>query len=384
MLRDPVRVLRSSPVRDPLIDACLMKRENTNQPVQEIKNNKHGGSLVAPEEGAVVKVVAQTPVFLGHVGTSNLNDNYRVCPTSVQIVNYRLDKSVYPDPIQTVNPSLLDSLIVPKDSNIKVHQDVSYSVADHVHSVKCRRHPQKKGLSCVKEQNKRCKKCFLGKSMCFCPACSQCPQCCSRSSCRGQVGKFLAEMAKSRDKSKGGLNFERGLHASLQNEATSHKVTSGLEWLCKPSQERAPKRGIAGSDAKVGSGKSGCPVLPSCLQLVIPGTKTKQQVEADFGPESAKSVPLHRNFQNGDPGNNLTVTSKRGVGNLAELQQCVLSHPHPTKVKKIPAFFPKRTDLPVHCPPVWSGNSPPRVYKSGQGSEAHSTSKGYSDPPVPR
>ena len=89
---------------------------------------------------------------------------------------------------------------------------------------------------CLKEQNKKCKKCFLCKSVCFCPACAKCPQCCSKSGCRGQVKKVLPKMARPRGKSKGGLNFERGLHASLQNETTSHKVTSGPEWLCKPGQ----------------------------------------------------------------------------------------------------------------------------------------------------
>ena len=188
-------------------------------------------------------------------------------------------------------------------------------------------------------------------------------------------------MARPRGKSKGGLYFERGLHTSLQNATTSHKVTNGLERLCKPSQEAAPKRGIAGFDAKVSSGKSGCPVLPSFIQPVIPSAKTKQQVEADFGPESAESVPLPRNIQNGDIGNNLTVRTKRGVGNVAGNQRRVLSHPNRTMVKEI---FPKWGDLPVHCPPIWFGHSPPRVYKSGQGSKTHSTSKGYSDPSVPR
>ena len=91
MLRDPVRVLRSSPVGGQLIDTGHMIRESTNQLVQGIKNNSHGDSLVAPEEGAVVGVVAQTLVFQSHMGTSNLNDNYRVCPTSGQLLNLRLD-----------------------------------------------------------------------------------------------------------------------------------------------------------------------------------------------------------------------------------------------------------------------------------------------------
>ena len=58
MLRDPVRVLRSSPLGGRLIGTGHMKRANTNQPVQVIRNNKHGGSLVAPGEGAIAEVVA--------------------------------------------------------------------------------------------------------------------------------------------------------------------------------------------------------------------------------------------------------------------------------------------------------------------------------------
>ena len=118
------------------------------------------------------------------------------------------------------------------------------------------------------------------------------------SGCRGQVKKVLAKMVRPRGKFKGDLYFERGLHASLQNETTSHKVTSGSEWLSKSGQEPAPKRGIAGSDAKVGSGKSGCPVLSSLLQPTIPCTQTKQQVETDFGlPGSIeKVIPVPRSL----------------------------------------------------------------------------------------
>ena len=145
MLRDPVRVLRSSPVGGLLTDTGLMIRRNTNQPVQGIKNNREGGNLVAPEAGAVVEVAARTLVFPNHVGTSNLNDNYRkVCPTLVHL-NIRLDEKVYPS--QTVNSSLLDSSIIQRDSQFKVHQDVLCPVVDHVHAVQCIGHPQKKGLS---------------------------------------------------------------------------------------------------------------------------------------------------------------------------------------------------------------------------------------------
>ena len=146
----------------------------------------------------------------------------------------------------TVNSSLLDSSSVKKTPKNKT-QDVFYNAVDPVPFVKCFGFPQK------------------------------CPQCCTNSGCRGQTAKFLEEMVKPRGKAKGDLHFERGLHASLQNEAPSPKVTSGSEWLCKPGQEPALQRGIASSDTKVGSGKSGCLVLPILLQPVIPSTKTQQK-----------------------------------------------------------------------------------------------------------
>ena len=86
----------------------------------------------------------------GHVATSILNDNYRkVCPMAV---NIRFDKKVYPN--QIVNSSLLDSLIVSRDSQFKVPQDVLCPVVDNVLSVQCLGHPQKEDLSPIVLENK--------------------------------------------------------------------------------------------------------------------------------------------------------------------------------------------------------------------------------------
>ena len=127
----------------------------------------------------------------------------------------------------------------------------------------------------------------------------------------------------------------------LKGGYTLQKVTSRSEWLCKPGQELAPKGGIASSDAKVGSGKSGCPVLPSLLQPVIPSIKTKQQVETDFGLKSAKSISLPRNFQNGDPGNNPIVPTKRRLGNHAGLSDAYFQIQIQQRLRKYLRFFLK-------------------------------------------
>ena len=80
---------------------------------------------------------------------------------------------------------------------------------------------------CSKDRNKRCQRCFLCKSMSFCPTCSKCPQCCPKSGCRGQVSEVLASMAQAGCKSKGGFDFERGIHAiPLVKSGYAHPVKS--------------------------------------------------------------------------------------------------------------------------------------------------------------
>ena len=92
------------------------------------------------------------------------------------------------------------------------------------------------------ERNKACQRCILSRSLSFCPQCSKCPQCCKQSHSGRSLTEVLASLGKLGFKSQGNLDFERGLHASLQNEPPSHKVTSGSEWLCKPGQEPVSKR----------------------------------------------------------------------------------------------------------------------------------------------
>ena len=220
------------------------------------------------------------------------------------------------------------------------------------------------------ERNKACQRCILCRSLSFCPQCSKCPQCCKQS----HSGRSLTEVWASFGK----------LHAPLQNETPSCKVTSGSEWLCKPGQEPVSKRGINHSDTKVSSRESGCPLITSLLQPVVLSTQTKSKVETDFGSKPIKSVSLPGNFQNGNTQNNQTVPTTRGVGDLTGLQRCLLPYPHSTKVEKVFEVLPKQSNFPVHCPPFRVGHSSPIVYKGGRGGKTHSTSQGYPDPPVPR
>ena len=83
-------------------------------------------------------------------------------------------------------------------------------------------------------QKKICELCFFCRSVCFCPICSQCPQCCSCSSSRRLSTAFLAGLGAPRSQPKGSVNFERGLHTTIQSQTPTSQRPHDNQWLCRP------------------------------------------------------------------------------------------------------------------------------------------------------
>ena len=139
-------------------------------------------------------------------------------------------------------------------------------------------------------------------------------------------------MARSRCKPKGGLDFAKGIHATLQNQTPSDPFTSDQEWLCSPGKKQVPQRGFARSHKQVGSGKSGCPVIPGLLQPVVSSPKAQQKMETNLGPQQTESIFANGNFQDGNTGNYPVVPSKGGMGNIAGFQRRIFPHPHQSNI----------------------------------------------------
>ena len=81
-------------------------------------------------------------------------------------------------------------------------------------------------------RNKVCQRCFLFRSLEFCKSCHKCPNCCFRSSCRGQITPVLGKMGSPGDKSQGGNSSQRGLHPPLLVQTQFDQVTN-----CQPPQK---------------------------------------------------------------------------------------------------------------------------------------------------
>ena len=96
-----------------------------------------------------------------------------------------------------------------------------------------------------------------------------------------------------------------------------------------------------------------------------------------FGPEQTQSFPGHKHFQNGNPRDHKTVSSKRGMGHFTGFQRCILPHSYSSEIQEVPKVSPQQ----VHFPSLWFGNGPVGIHQSGQ---VDGSSQGYQDPPVPR
>ena len=200
----------------------------------------------------------------------------------------------------------------------------------------------------LSEQNKVCQKCILCRSFCFCPCCSQCPQCCLRTECRGQTSGILASLASHGFKSPGSLYPKKGLHLALQTKTGSNQV---------PIQKHASQRGSCKSHAKVGSRKGSGQVVPGLLQLPVPGSQTKRQMETNLRLKSFESLSQYRHIQDGNSGNNPLILEDGGVGHFAGLQRRLLPHPHSPKIKKVSQVLPVSVNFPVHSPAIRTGHS---------------------------
>ena len=136
-----------------------------------------------------------------------------------------------------------------------------------------------------KLQIKICEQCFLCHSTVCCPTCSKCPQCCTKSTCRGQTSKFLENLAKSRGRSEGSSNPERGLLPPLPDLPPTHTIPYSHKPVCQSPQEQLPVGGITSAYRQKSGRKGSKSKITRILQPTILSPKTQQQMEANTGPK---------------------------------------------------------------------------------------------------
>ena len=233
-----------------------------------------------------------------------------------------------------------------------------------------------------KLQIKICEQCFLCHSIVCCPTCSKCPQCCTKSTCRGQTSKFLENLARSRGRSEGSSNPERGLLPSLPDPPPTHTIPYSHKPVCQSPQEQLPVGGITSAYRQKSGRKGSKSKITRILQPAILSPKTQRQMEASTGPKQFKRFPKSGKVQDGDTGNHQNIPPARRVGHLSRLQRCLLSHTDTGTIQKISTFSCPGPDLPVQSIAFRSVHSAHGVHCISQRGETDGHTQGYKNPPV--
>ena len=263
-------------------------------------------------------------------GSSLINDNHCVNSVTGQ------KNSVHVTGQGGLNPAP----VVSKNSKVTLNFNVDSHVAN-AHIVTGL--PQRKGVNptfCqmyteIKYVNKIC---FLCRSLVFCRSCHQCPTCCYRSSCRGEVKTVLAKMGVLGFKSKSGKHTEGGLHSPLPVQTLLDKVTNCNKQLPQSNQTVLPCGGTVSADKQEYSRTGGKPKFTGFLQQTIFGTQTQQPVETHPGSEHLEHRFKHRVVQDGDPRDHKNIPTGRGVGHIYRLQRRILPHTNSQSVQEVHAF----------------------------------------------
>ena len=308
-------------------------------------------------------------------GPSIINDNYCVNFVTGQ------KNSVFVSGQGGLDPAP----VVAENSKVTLNLTVNSCVAN-AHIVTGL--PERKGVNpnaCqMYTEIKLVKDVFLCRSLVFCKSCHQCPTCCYRSSCRGEVKPVLGEMGSPGFKSKSSHHTEGGLYSPIPVQTPLDKVPDCDKQLPELSQAVLPFRGTVSADQQECSQTGRKSKLTGFLQPAIFGTQTQQPVETGPGPEHLEHLLKHRVIQDGDPRDNKNLPTGRGVGHIHRFQRRLLPHTNSQSVQEVHAFSPPGSVLPVQSPTLWSIHSPHGVHSGGQRGQTHGTSEGYKDPPVPR
>ena len=220
------------------------------------------------------------------------------------------------------------------------------------------------------------------RSLVFCKMCHKCPNCCSRSTCRGQIAPILGKMGSPRCRPQSDNSPQGRLHTTLPVSAKLDQVTQCHKLLCKSPQEPLPVGGIPSASEQKCNRTSNKSNISGLLQPVISSSQTQQLVETYTRPQYLEQVSKDRVIQNGDSRDNKDLPTNRGVGHLRRFQRRILPHTDPEPVKEVHAFSYTGQILPIQSTTIRPLHSSHGVHCSGQRGQVSCTVKG--DPPVPR
>ena len=239
-------------------------------------------------------------------------------------------------------------------------------------------------LSLQKLQIKVCEKCFLCHSIVLCPTCNKCQKCCTKSACRGQTSKLLANLAGSGSRSKSSSDPKRGLHPSLPDPAKAHKVTHGYKLLCQSPQEQLPAGGITSAYSQECCRTSKTPNFSGVFQPTIFSPKTQNKCRPILDLSKLNLFLKTEKFKMETPETIRTSLQQGEWVTSIDFKDAYFHIPIREQSKKYLRFLVHDQTYQFKALSLWSVHSTLGVHCNSKRGETDGHSQGYKDPPVPR
>ena len=156
----------------------------------------------------------------------------------------------------------------------------------------------------------------------------KCSNCCSRSTCRGQIALVLGKIGSPGGQYKSYNSPQGRLHSPLPVPSKFDQITHYYKLLCQSQQEPQPGGGIASACEQKWSRTDHNSTISRVLKQIFSGSQTQQPVETYTRPQHPEQIFKDRVIQIENPRDNKGLPTGGGVGYLHRciLDRCILPH----------------------------------------------------------
>ena len=167
---------------------------------------------------------------------------------------------------------------------------------------------------------------------------------------RGRLRQLLSEREKH-----GSHRLITGLITDGYKLPKPIQGTLHNQQLCRLQQTKCLMDLYSRPAAERRSQSRSYPRKSGILQPSLPGSKTRQPLEASYRLKFTKQIPGHPKVQDGV---HTCLPQERGMGHIYRSHRCLLTHANLHPVSKISQVLFQRHHLPVHQPPLRASNRP--------------------------
>ena len=176
-------------------------------------------------------------------------------------------------------------------------------------------------------------------------------------------------------------HYQQWLRTAILLKTKFGQISSVSVRIQGPSKRPSSGHLYPVSSVKERNRKGGKCKISRVLQSPVSSTQASPKVEASHRLKQAQHFSTRRKVQNGNSRVHQDLPDSRGMGIVDRSIRCLLSHPHPSKLKEIPKVLTQVAGVPVHL--SFGLAKAPQVFTMIKGNEANGPLQRTQTSPIP-